>query len=76
MSIEKGGQGGIIINVSSVAGLSSTTWMPSYCASKHGIVGLNRCFSVSETNELLSKHFPLTSKMITYQHSQYFVEIF
>lgn len=47
MSQEKGGRGGTIINVSSIAGLNATTWMPSYCASKHGIVGLNRSFGVS-----------------------------
>lgn len=47
MSKEKGGHGGIIINVSSRAGLISAPWMPAYSASKHGIVGLNRSFGVS-----------------------------
>ncbi|XP_037036982.1 alcohol dehydrogenase-like [Bradysia coprophila] len=44
MSKEKGGNGGIIVNLSSVAGLNTTTWMPAYSAAKHGIVGLNRSF--------------------------------
>lgn len=48
MSKEKGGCGGVIVNVSSVAGLNPTTWMPAYSAAKHGIVGLTRSFGVSQ----------------------------
>jgi len=51
MSKEKGGHGGVIVNVSSVAGLNTTTWMPAYSAAKHGIVGLNRSFGVSKISK-------------------------
>lgn len=46
MSKENSGRGGVIINVSSLAGLNSTPWMPAYSASKHGIIGLNRSYGV------------------------------
>lgn len=49
MSKENGGRGGIILNVSSLAALDVYSFMPSYSASKHGIIGLQRCLSVSST---------------------------
>lgn len=36
------GDGGAIVNVSSVAGLVASRINPAYCASKHGVVGLSR----------------------------------
>jgi NAD(P)-dependent dehydrogenase (short-subunit alcohol dehydrogenase family) len=39
--MEKGG-GGVIINVSSIAGLKGIDGLPAYVASKHGLVGLTR----------------------------------
>jgi len=45
MSKEKGGHGGTIMNVASLAGLGPVFSMPAYTASKHGVVGLNRAFS-------------------------------
>ena len=42
MSTENGGEGGVIINVSSAAGLEIVPFSPSYCASKHGLVAYSR----------------------------------
>lgn len=42
MSKQNGGEGGIIINMSSIAGLMPVAQQPVYCASKHGIIGFTR----------------------------------
>lgn len=42
MSKQNGGEGGIIINISSLAGLVPVPQQPVYCASKHGVVGFTR----------------------------------
>ncbi|XP_006770792.1 PREDICTED: 15-hydroxyprostaglandin dehydrogenase [NAD(+)] isoform X1 [Myotis davidii] len=42
MSKQNGGEGGIIVNMSSLAGLMPVAQQPVYCASKHGIVGFTR----------------------------------
>lgn len=42
MSKQNGGEGGIIINMSSLAGLMPVAQQPVYCASKHGIIGFTR----------------------------------
>lgn len=47
MGIENEGKGGIIANMSSVVGLDPSFIMPTYCATKHGIVGFTRSLSVS-----------------------------
>lgn len=47
MSLDKGGRGGVVVNISSVAGLDSLFSVPAYGASKNGIVGLTRAFGVS-----------------------------
>lgn len=39
------GQGGRIINISSIAGRQGTPMLSSYCASKHGVVGLTRALA-------------------------------
>ncbi|HEX6706461.1 MAG TPA: SDR family oxidoreductase [Albitalea sp.] len=36
------GDGGAIVNTASVAGLIGAPFMPAYCASKHGVVGLTK----------------------------------
>ncbi|KAJ6641989.1 Alcohol dehydrogenase 2 [Pseudolycoriella hygida] len=38
------GRGGIIVSIASVAGLNGFYGMPVYSATKHGVIGLNRCF--------------------------------
>lgn len=40
------GSGGAIVNTASVAGLGAAATMPSYAASKHGVVGLTRTAAV------------------------------
>ncbi|KAM5310278.1 15-hydroxyprostaglandin dehydrogenase [NAD(+)] [Glossophaga mutica] len=42
MGKQNGGDGGIIINISSIAGLRALISQPVYCASKHGVVGFTR----------------------------------
>lgn len=46
MGKDHGGRGGVILNVSSLAALETYSFMPCYSASKHGIIGLQRCLSV------------------------------
>lgn len=46
MSKTHGGQGGIILNVASMAGLNSYPGFPAYNASKHGVVGYTQSFNV------------------------------
>lgn len=45
MGKDTGGKGGVIINVSSVAGLQALPNYPIYSATKHAIVGFSRSFS-------------------------------
>ncbi|KAG8453814.1 hypothetical protein GDO86_000443 [Hymenochirus boettgeri] len=42
MSKKNGGQGGVIINISSLAGLTPAAYQPVYSASKHGVIGFTR----------------------------------
>ncbi|XP_066289059.1 15-hydroxyprostaglandin dehydrogenase [NAD(+)]-like [Branchiostoma lanceolatum] len=44
MSREKGGAGGLIINIASMAGLLPMFHGPVYAATKHGVVGLSRSY--------------------------------
>ncbi|XP_075277855.1 15-hydroxyprostaglandin dehydrogenase [NAD(+)] isoform X2 [Opisthocomus hoazin] len=37
-----GGDGGVIINISSLAGLMPAAFQPVYCATKHGVIGFTR----------------------------------
>lgn len=47
MSVEKGGKGGIIANVASIAGLDYLFNAPAYTATKHAIIGFTRALGVS-----------------------------
>ncbi|XP_055932301.1 15-hydroxyprostaglandin dehydrogenase [NAD(+)]-like [Argiope bruennichi] len=47
MGKSKGGNGGVVINTSSAAGLVPAAGAPAYAASKHGIIGLTRSFGHS-----------------------------
>ena len=42
MSAERGGRGGLVVQVSSMAGLLTTSASPLYCASKAGVLGYLR----------------------------------
>lgn len=50
MSTAKGGRGGLVANVASVVGLDAVFSTPAYAASKHGVIGLTRCFGVSNNS--------------------------
>lgn len=54
MGKTNGGNGGIVLNMSSVCGLDIVGGVPSYTASKFGIVGLTRTYAVSELSNLSS----------------------
>ncbi|XP_067852038.1 15-hydroxyprostaglandin dehydrogenase [NAD(+)]-like isoform X2 [Heptranchias perlo] len=45
MSRKNGGAGGVIINVSSLAGIEPIIFAPVYTASKHGVVGFTRAMA-------------------------------
>ncbi|XP_018583931.1 15-hydroxyprostaglandin dehydrogenase [NAD(+)] [Scleropages formosus] len=45
MKKESGGQGGVIVNVASVAGLGPLLSTPVYTATKHGVVGFSRAIA-------------------------------
>lgn len=49
MSKQNGGEGGVIINMSSLAGLMPVAQQPVYCASKHGIVGFTRSAAMASS---------------------------
>ncbi|KAM8940428.1 15-hydroxyprostaglandin dehydrogenase [NAD(+)] [Pelodytes ibericus] len=42
MNKNNGGHGGVIINISSLAGLTPAAYQPVYSASKHGVIGFTR----------------------------------
>ncbi|XP_022329778.2 15-hydroxyprostaglandin dehydrogenase [NAD(+)]-like [Crassostrea virginica] len=42
MRKDRGGQGGVIVNVSSMAGIYPVAFGPVYAASKHGVIGFTR----------------------------------
>ncbi|KAI8480681.1 hypothetical protein Bbelb_415740 [Branchiostoma belcheri] len=46
MSRERGGGGGLIINIASMAGLIAMFHGPVYTATKHGVVGLSRSLGI------------------------------
>ena len=45
MQKDSGGKGGVIVNISSVAGLHSLSQFPVYSATKHAVVSFSRSFS-------------------------------
>lgn len=46
MSKAKGGKGGVIVNIASIAGFTVTPGIPVYNATKHGVVAFTRSMSV------------------------------
>ena len=48
MGANKGGEGGVIVNISSIAGLKVVPFGPVYAASKSAIVGLTRSLGVRQ----------------------------
>ncbi|XP_035522442.1 15-hydroxyprostaglandin dehydrogenase [NAD(+)]-like [Morone saxatilis] len=49
MSKLKGGRGGVIVNTSSLSGLSPMPSCPVYSATKHGVVGFTRAMAAAST---------------------------
>lgn len=58
------GRGGIVVSIASVAGLDGFYSMPAYSATKHAVVGLNRCLGV--------RNFVIIADMMT--KVKYFVD--
>lgn len=48
---ESGGQGGVVVNISSTAGLTPVFYMPIYVASKYSIVGYTRSVAQNPANK-------------------------
>ncbi|GIY47626.1 15-hydroxyprostaglandin dehydrogenase [Caerostris darwini] len=46
MGKSNGGQGGMVINIASTSGFVPCSAMPAYVSSKHGVVGLTRCYGL------------------------------
>jgi hypothetical protein len=49
MGKDKGGKGGVVVNISSIAGLGPFAAFPIYNTTKHAVIGLTRSFGVSTT---------------------------
>jgi 15-hydroxyprostaglandin dehydrogenase (NAD) len=47
MGKDEGGKGGVVVNISSIAGLAPYAGCPVYCTTKHAVIGLTRSFGVS-----------------------------
>ena len=47
MGKDEGGKGGVVVNISSIAGLAPFECSPVYVATKHAVIGLTRSFGVS-----------------------------
>ncbi|XP_033016421.1 15-hydroxyprostaglandin dehydrogenase [NAD(+)] isoform X1 [Lacerta agilis] len=47
MKTQNGHNGGVIVNVASLAGLMPVAFQPVYCASKHGVIGFTRSIAMA-----------------------------
>jgi NAD(P)-dependent dehydrogenase (short-subunit alcohol dehydrogenase family) len=47
MGKDKGGKGGVVVNIASILGLAPLSGSPVYVATKHAVIGLTRSFGVS-----------------------------
>lgn len=54
MDKSKGGRGGLVVNISSVAGIQPTANMAIYSAAKHGVTALTRSLAVGAREKKLS----------------------
>ncbi|XP_070574864.1 15-hydroxyprostaglandin dehydrogenase [NAD(+)]-like [Ptychodera flava] len=54
MGTQNGGHGGVVVNMSSTNGLKPSKFLPTYAASKHGVIGFSR--SVAEEPNVLENH--------------------
>jgi len=49
MGKDKGGNGGVVVNIASILGLAPMAGCPVYVGTKHAVVGITRSFGVSMT---------------------------
>lgn len=54
MSKKHGGNGGTIVNIASILGLSPMAGCPVYCGTKHAVVGFTTSWAVSACQLLIS----------------------
>jgi hypothetical protein len=47
MGKDKGGKGGVVVNIASTLGLAPIAGCPVYAGTKHAVVGITRSFGVS-----------------------------
>jgi len=47
MGKDEGGKGGVVVNISSIAGLGPYPGCPVYVSTKHAVIGLTRSLGVS-----------------------------
>ncbi|CAL1538776.1 unnamed protein product [Lymnaea stagnalis] len=57
MRKDKGGKGGVVINIASTAGLTGVYFVPSYCASKFGLVGFHLSWASNPYNSQMGLQF-------------------
>uniref|UniRef100_A0A1L8DZC4 Putative 15-hydroxyprostaglandin dehydrogenase n=1 Tax=Nyssomyia neivai TaxID=330878 RepID=A0A1L8DZC4_9DIPT len=55
MRKDKGGNGGIIVNIASVVGIHAASFLPTYSATKHGVIAFHR--SLAHEHESLGIKF-------------------
>lgn len=74
MDKSKGGRGGVVINISSVAGIQPTAAMAIYSAAKHGVTALTRSLAVGEKKwiEWASQVLYANPCFLPYQDPAYF----
>jgi len=58
MGKDKGGKGGVVVNIASILGLAPLAGSPVYVATKHAVIGLTRSFG-------LPFHFDTTNVKVT-----------
>jgi 15-hydroxyprostaglandin dehydrogenase (NAD) len=56
MGKDKGGKGGVVVNIASIAGLAPLAGTPVYVATKHAVIGLSRSFGVSRALAMWVSH--------------------
>jgi 15-hydroxyprostaglandin dehydrogenase (NAD) len=52
MGKDKGGKGGVVVNIASILGLAPMAGCPVYVGTKHAVIGISRSFGVSTANNI------------------------
>ena len=53
MGKDKGGNGGVVVNIASILGLAPLAGSPVYVATKHAVIGFTRSFGVSTAYNMI-----------------------